>query len=161
MTLWPPYALGACLLAAAFYPAPASAQSTRLVVTEGTDIGYTTVAAARAALESQGLLASPAPNGGVSFVESDESTAWTFTGKDDPAYPSAVKYVYTKSSGVLYAQVTIRCEAAAERCEKFRSDIRDHLAQLSKMMAGDPSARCSVNENTVKCGGEPEGKPTP
>jgi hypothetical protein len=107
-------------------------------------------------LQSQGLVAESQPNGDVSFVEPDSRTAWKFAGKDNPAYPSAVRYVYTRSSGELHAELTILCEAAAERCEKFRSDIRDNLAQLSKKMAGDPAAKCSVNDNSVKCGAEAE-----
>lgn len=144
------------ILCSVAYPLSSPAQSTRLVITEGHYIGYPSVAAARAALESQGLIATPGSNGGDSFVEPDHGTAWTFTGKHDPAYPSAVRYVYTRSSGELHAELTILCEASAERCEKFHSDIRDNLAQLSRKMAGDPAAKCQVTDGAMKCGGEPE-----
>lgn len=150
------YATGLLLLCAA----GSAEQSTKLVVTEGHYIGYTTVADALATLKSEGLVGVPGLNGGISFVEPDNSVAWTFAGKDDPAYPTAVRYVYRKSSGVLNAEITILCEASAERCEKFHSDIRDNLAQLSKKMAGDPSAKCQVNDDTMKCGSEPEPKQT-
>jgi hypothetical protein len=116
------------------------------------------VADALATLKSEGLAAFPGSNGGTSFVEPDNKVAWTFTGKDDPAYPSAVRYVYTMTAGVLHAEVTILCEASAGRCEKFRGDIRDNLAQLSKKIAGDASAKCRVDDNTMKCGAEPERK---
>jgi len=129
-----------------------------LIVTEGHYIGYTSVADALATLESKGLTAVPASNGDVSFVEPDGRTAWTFAGKDNPAYPSAVRYIYTRSDGELHAEVTILCEAAAPRCEKFKNDMRDSLAQLSKKLAGDPSAKCSVKEGTMKCGAEPPRK---
>jgi len=148
------YALGLLLLCAVFFAARAPAQSTRLVITEGHSIGYATVADARADLESQGLTGTPGANGDVSFVAPDNGTAWTFAGKDNPAYPSAVRYVYTRSSGELHAEVTILCEASAKTCEKFHSDIRDRLAQLSRKMAGDPSAKCSVSGDTMRCGAE-------
>jgi len=147
--------LGLLLLCAACCPARSAEQPFKLVVTEGHYIGYKTVADALAGVESQGLVPTPGLNGAVSFLESDSSTAWTFAGKDDPAYPSAVRYVYTKGSGILRAEVTILCEASAERCERFRSDIRDKLAQLSKMMAGDRSAKCSMDDSTLKCSAEP------
>jgi hypothetical protein len=148
------------LLCAVACPTRSSAQSIKLVVTEGSHIGYSTVADALADLKSRGLMGKPGLNGDVSFVEPDSTTAWTFAANDNPAYPSVVRYVYTRSSGELHAEITILCEASTERCEKFRGDIRDHLAQLSRMMAGDPSAKCSVNDNAMKCGAEPERKQT-
>jgi hypothetical protein len=152
-----PYAIGFLLLGAVSGAAVHSEESIKLVVTEGHYIGYATVADALASLKSRGLAAAPGLDGdNVNFVEPDSRTAWTFAGKDDPAYPSAVRYVYTKSSGVLNAELTILCEASAERCEKFRSDIRDKLAQLAKMMAGDPSAKCRVNDGAMKCSAETE-----
>jgi hypothetical protein len=105
-------------------------------------------------------MAVPGINGEVSFAEPDNKTTWTFAGKNDPAYPSAVRYVYTRKRGVLHAEFTILCEASAERCEKFRSDIRDNVAQLSKMLVGDPLVKCWVNDTTMKCGSEPIRKQT-
>jgi hypothetical protein len=149
------------LLCAGACPTPSSAETTRLIVTEGNSIGYASVADARADLESEGLKPAPGANGDVSFVEPDTTRAWTFAGSDNPAYPSVVRYVYTKSGGgVLRAEITILCEASAARCEKYRGDIRDHLAQLAKKMAGDPTANCSMNDNAMKCGAEPERKST-
>lgn len=150
------YVLSVLLLCAVCCSARSQEQPTQLVVTEGHYIGYATVAIALAALESQGLMPRPGLNGDVTYVESDSRTAWTFAGKDNPAYPSAVRYVYTQSSGVLNAEVTILCEASAARCEKFHGDIRDNLAQLAKKMAGDPSAKCRVIDNTMKCGADAE-----
>ncbi len=153
-----PCAIGLLLSVAFSLPARSAEQPSKLVVTEGRYIGYATVADALATLKSEGLTGVPGSNGGTSFVEPDNKVAWTFAGKDDPAYPSAVRYVYTMSSGVLQAEVTILCEASARRCDKFRSDIRDNLAQLSKKMAGDPSAKCRVDDNTMTCGVQPEVK---
>ncbi len=161
MALRGPYPIGLFLVCAVSCPALSAEPPTKLVVTEGRSIGYTTVADALASLESEGLTAVPGLNGDVSIIEPDSRTAWTFAGKDDPAYPSAVRYVYMQNSGELHAEITILCEAAPARCEKFHSDIRDNLAQLSKKMAGDPSAKCSVNDNKMKCGGETEQKQTP
>jgi hypothetical protein len=62
-----------------------------------------------------------------------------------------VRYVFTKTSGVLHAEFTILCEASASQCEKFRSDARDNVVQLSKMIAGDPPVKCSSNGTTMKC----------
>jgi hypothetical protein len=153
-----PHALGLVLFCAVSLPARSAEQPTRLVVTEGRYVGFASVADARATLESRGLTAVPAVNGDASFVEPDNGRAWTFAGKDNPAYPSVVRYVYTRSTGVLRAEVTILCEASRERCEKFRNDILDNLEQLSKKMAGDPSAKCRVNEDKMTCGAEPERK---
>ncbi len=150
--------MGLFLLCVVSGAARSQDQPTQLVVTEGHYIGYVSVADALATLESKGLTAVPGSNGDASFVEPDSRTAWTFAGKDNPAYPSAVRYVYSRSGGELHAEVTVLCEAAASRCEKFKHEIRDSLAQLAKKMAGDPSAKCSVNEGTMKCGAESERK---
>jgi hypothetical protein len=150
-----PYAISLFLLSAFSCPVHCADPPTKLVITEGHYIGYTSVADALATLQSEGLTAATAPNGAVSFVEPDSNTAWTFAAKDDPAYPSVVRYVYSRNSGELHAEITILCEASAERCEKFHSDIRYKLEQLTKAMAGDPSAKCSVNDNKMKCGAEP------
>jgi hypothetical protein len=155
MNRLPTRAFGVFLFCALSFPVHAAEQPPKLVITEGRYIGYASVADALATLTSKGLVGSPGPNGDISFVEPDHGTAWTFAGKDDPAYPSAVRYVYTRSSGVLNAEVTILCEASAGRCEKFRRDIQEKLAQLAKMMAGDPSAKCRVNDGAVKCDAEP------
>jgi hypothetical protein len=146
------------LLCAVSVPARSSEPSTKPVITEGNYIGYATVADALATLKAQGVMALPGLNGEVSFAEPDNKTTWTFAGKNDPAYPSAVRYVYTKSSGVLHVEITILCEASDGPCDKFRSDIRENVAQLSKMLAGDPSVKCRVNSSTMKCGAEPARK---
>lgn len=156
MKILSPYAIGLFLLCAGCCPALSQEQPTKLIVTEGHYIGYTSVADALATLESKGLTAVPASNGEVSFVEPDGRTAWTFAGKDNPGYPSAVRYIYSRSDGELHAEVTILCEAAAPRCEKFKNGIGDSLAQLAKKLAGDSSAKCSVKEGTMKCGAETE-----
>jgi hypothetical protein len=148
------YAISSLLLCAVSLPARSSEQSSKPVITEGSYIGYATVADALATLKSQGFMSLPGLNGDVSFVEPDDTTTWTFAGKDDPAYPSAVRYVYARSHGLRHVEFTILCEASAERCEKFRSNIRDNVAQVSKMMAGDPSVKCWVNDSTTKCGPE-------
>ena len=89
MKMTSPYAIGFALGVAVSWPVYCSAQSTKLVVTEGHYIGYPTVAGAMAALTAQGLVAVPGPNGDVSIVEPDNERAWIFAGKDNPAYPSA------------------------------------------------------------------------
>jgi hypothetical protein len=151
-------AIGSILVCAVSLPARSSEPSTTPVISEGNYIGYATVAEALATLKARGLMALPAPNGSVEFVEPDNKTTWAFAGKDDPAYPSAVRYVYTRNSGVLHVEITILCEASDGPCEKFRSEIRDNVAQLSKMLAGDPSVKCRVNGSTMKCGAEPVRK---
>jgi hypothetical protein len=160
MKMTSPYAIGFALGVAVSWPVYCSAQSTKLVVTEGHYIGYPTVAGAMAALTAQGLVAVPGPNGDVSIVEPDNERAWIFAGKDNPAYPSAVRYVYTRSIGELHAELTILCEAAAERCAEYHTHIRDNLSQLARKMAGDPSAQCSVKDSTMKCGAEPDQTPS-
>jgi hypothetical protein len=133
-----------------------SEPSPKPTVSEGNYIGYATVADALATLKSEGFMPLPGINGEVSFAESDNKTTWTFVGKNDPAYPSAVRYVFAKSDGpVMHIEITILCEASEAACEKFRGDIRDNVAQLSNMMAGDPSVKCRVNDIAMKCGAEP------
>ena len=135
--------------------------STKPAISEGNYIGYATVADALATLKALGLMPVPGINGEVSFAESDNKTTWTFVGKNDPAYPSAVRYVYARSDGpVLHVEITILCEASEVQCERFRSDTRDNFAQVSKMMAGDSSAKCRVNEVAMKCAAEPIRKQT-
>jgi biopolymer transport protein ExbD len=137
-----------------------SEPSTKPTISEGNYIGYATVADAMATLKAQGFLELPGLNGEVSFAASDNKTTWTFVGKNDPAYPSAVRYVYTRSDGVPHVEVTNLCEAPDAPCEKFRGDIRANIAQIAKMMAGDPSVKCRVNYENLKCGAEPARKQT-
>lgn len=153
--------LCASVLALTFLAAPparSTEPSTELVISEGSYIGYATVADALATLKAQGFIALPALNGSVSFFDPDNKTTWTLTGKDDPAYPAAVRYVHTRSNGVAQVEITILCEASDGPCEKFRSEIRNNVIQISKMMAGDPSVKCWVNNDKIKCGAEPERK---
>jgi hypothetical protein len=154
------YTLGSILLCAVLLPAWSAEQSTKVVISEVNYIGYATVSDALATLKSQGFLALPGLNGEVSFAEPDNKTTWTFAGKDDPAYPSVVRYVSTRSNGVVHVELTILCEASDGPCDKFRSDIRDNVAQAAKMMAGDPSVKCRVNGDNMKCGAEPVRKQT-
>jgi hypothetical protein len=132
----------------------------KVVVSEGDYIGYATVADAIATLKARGLMEFPAFNGYVSFVEPDNKTTWTFTQQGSPAHPAAVRYVYTRSGGVLNVEITVLCQAAEEACEKFRSGIRENAGVMSKMMAGDPAQKCRVNNDAMKCGAEPVRKQT-
>jgi biopolymer transport protein ExbD len=133
-----------------------SEPSTKPAISEGNYIGYATVADALATLKAQGLMPVPGINGEVSFAESDNKTTWTFVGKGDPAYPSAVKYVFAGSDGPApHVEITMLCEASEAQCEKFRGDTRENVTQLSKMMAGDPSVKCRVHDVATKCGAEP------
>jgi biopolymer transport protein ExbD len=150
--------IGSILHCAVSFAAPSPEPSTKLVVSEGHYIGYATVADALATLKALGYTALQNTNGDLSFAEPDHKTTWSFAGKNDPAYPSAVKYVYTKGAGVPHVEVTILCEASGASCEKFRNDILDTVAQLSKMMANDPSVKCRVNDVAMKCGAEPVRK---
>ena len=150
-----PHVLALLLLCALSCPAGSADQPTKLVVTEGRYIGYTSVADALTALQAKGLTGKEGLNGDLSFIEPDNGSAWTFVGKENAAYPTVVRYVYTRQDAELHAELTILCEAAAARCEKFHVDIREHLAQLAKMMAGDPSAKCTVSGDKLKCGTEP------
>jgi hypothetical protein len=147
----PLYAVSWLLLSAVSFPSRSAEQSTQVDVTEGNDIGFATVADALATLKSQGLAAVPGSNGDILIIEPNNKAMWSFTAKEGPAYPSAVRYVFTKTSGVLHAEFTILCEASAGQCEKFRSDIRGNVVQLSKMIAGDPPVKCSWNGRTMKC----------
>jgi biopolymer transport protein ExbD len=61
---------------------------------------------------------------------------------------------------VPHVDVTILCEASDEACEKFRTDIRVNIEQVAKMMADDPSVKCRVNYENLKCGAEPVRKQT-
>jgi len=95
-----------------------------------------------------------APNGSVSIVEPDNKTTWTFAGKGDPAYPAAARTVFARTGDSVHVEITVLCEAAQEPCEKFRSDIRFNIEQVSKM-SNDPSLRCHVNGETTECSHRP------
>jgi biopolymer transport protein ExbD len=136
--------------------ARSSEPSAPLVISEGTYIGYATVADALAALKARGVMEVSSHNGYVSYLELDNGTTWTFTEKGRPAHPAAVKYVYTRSGSVLNVEITVLCEAAEAPCEEFRSQIRDNVAIFAKMMA-DPAFKCRVHGDETKttCGVEP------
>jgi hypothetical protein len=82
-------------------------------------------------------------------------------GRNDPAYPAVARIVNSKSNdSVQRVEITVLCEAADGPCAKFRSDIRDNVEQLSKMMAGDPFVRCRTDGHKMKCGAVPVRKQT-
>jgi hypothetical protein len=153
------YAITWILFLAVAFPAQPAESSPRLVISEGSYIGYATVADALATMKAQGFLELPGLNGSVSFAESDNRTTWTFAGKGDPAYPAVVRYVYTRIGDVLHVEITTLCEAPEGPCGKFRTEIRDNIQELGKLMA-DPSERCRVNGDITKCGVEPMRKPS-
>jgi hypothetical protein len=71
--------------------------------------------------------------------------------KDDPAHPSAAKYIFTKTNRALRAEFTILCEASAGQCKHSQSDIRGNVVQLFKMMASDSPMTCSLIGKTLGC----------
>src|ERR1700722_13840083 len=153
-------AIASILLCAVSLTVRSSEPSTKLVISEGNYIGYATVADALATLKAQGFMALPGINGELSFAEPDNRTTWTFVGKGHPAFPSATRYVFTKSDGVPHVEITFLCEASDAACEKLRRDVLENVSLLSKMMAGDSSVKCRVNNGTTKCGVEPIRKQT-
>jgi hypothetical protein len=154
------FATATLLLCVNIVPVRSSAPSSGVMVSEGGYIGYATVADALATLKAQGLAPEPAGDD-ISFVESDGKTSWTFAGRENPAYPAVARIIYSKSSeSVQRIEITVLCEAAEGPCAKFRSDIRNNVEQLSKMMAGDTSIRCRTDGHTMKCGAAPERKQT-
>jgi biopolymer transport protein ExbD len=153
------YVIGLVLLCAVAAPAYSAATLPKVVVTEGDYIGYATVADALATFKSEGFLELPGLNGEVSFAEPDNKTTWTFTGKEERAYPAVARYVYTRSPGVERMEFTVLCEASTSACDKFRADIRNNVTQMAKMMiAGDSSVACRVTDHGEKCGTTPVRK---
>ena len=59
----------------------------------------------------------------------------------DPAHPAAARTVLTKTNDSVHVEITVLCEAARGPSEKFRSDIRSNVEQVSRM-SNDPSLKC-------------------
>jgi hypothetical protein len=78
-------AIGSILLCAVSLPARSSEPSTKPVISEGNYIGYATVADALATLKARGLMALPAPDGSVEFVEPDNKNYVGLCGERRPS----------------------------------------------------------------------------
>lgn len=114
---------------------PRSAMVARsLVISEAHNIGFTTVAAALAYVNTSDTFVRSPAGSGVSFQGRDKST-WTFTGKDDEAYPAVAMIVTVKNRDGVQVQISTLCEAAKERCEKFRNDLKTNVDRLYRSMA--------------------------
>jgi hypothetical protein len=97
------------LLLAAAVAAPAGAD-------EG-DIGYPTVAAARAALEDRDDVRMSLADGWLTVEDPTQRTLWTFAPESDPAHPAAIKRGVIAQGDDLVIRMDIRCEGAIEACD--------------------------------------------
>jgi hypothetical protein len=99
----------ALLLAAATLAPPAHGD-------EG-DIGYPSVAAARAALEGREGVRMSLADGWLTVEDPAQRTLWTFAPESDPAHPAAIKRSVIEQAEALVIRMDIRCEGAIDACD--------------------------------------------
>ncbi len=119
--------LCACLsLATATWLAPAVASAQ--TASEGGDIGYPSVAAARKALEARSDVAMSRVNGWLSVEDPANKTLWTFAPEDDPAHPAAIKRTVVEEFDRVVIVMDIRCEGDTGACDA----LEEHFLSLNQ-----------------------------
>lgn len=100
------------------------------------DIGYPTVAAARAALAARDDVRMSRADGWLTIEDPAAMTLWTFAPDGDPAHPAAVKRSVIEDGERIIIRMDIRCEGALEACDA----LEQHFLGLNR----------SVSENALQ-----------
>lgn len=136
----------ALLLAAAALAPPALAD-------EG-DIGYPSVAAARAALADRQDVRMSLADGWLNIEDPAQRTLWTFAPESDPAHPAAIKRSVIPQSDALVIRMDIRCEGAIDACDA----LEQHFLGLNQSASEQALDRQPAPADPAS-GTEPESAP--
>ncbi len=112
--------------AAAAEPSPPSPPSPDDAATRGAnDIGYATVAEARAALATKaGATVTDTAEGWRIVVEGPPPVVWSFTPAGHAAFPSVVRRAAVERDGGVAIDMSVLCEAARPACEQLVRDFQ-------------------------------------
>ena len=90
-------------------------------------LGYTSVRAARAALEARADVEVVSDADGTRFLERDSAThtQWTFVDRDDPAYPAVVRRDLEQRPDGPTLVTRFVCEGRRAACEALYRRVRE------------------------------------
>lgn len=117
-------------IAAALLTACATDGTSKASKEEG--IGYPTVAAARAALESRDDVTVTEEDGWTLFEDPETGTVWNFTPPTHAAHPTVVKRIVIKRPGKDDIEMYGRCEGPSFACEALIRKFEYQNAQLTQ-----------------------------
>jgi hypothetical protein len=86
------------------------------------DIEYSTLEEALAALRAKPGVTFQAQDGWLVANDSDAIVIWLFTPPGHPAYPSMIKRHIVNGPGGAYMDTAIRCLASQVACDRFFGD---------------------------------------
>jgi hypothetical protein len=81
------------------------------------DIGFATVAEARAALAERQDVRMSRADGWLTIEDPAQRTLWTFAPETDPAHPAAIKRSVIPQGESLVIRMDIRCEGEINACD--------------------------------------------
>lgn len=123
------FAIMAMFCWAAILPARSAQPPPTIFVSQSESLGYSTVAEALVDLRDRMKLIPLTGGRGVSFLGPDNKTTWTFTGKDEAAYPAVVRLVTVREGTTVSVDISILCEAAQVVCDQFRKETRENTVR--------------------------------
>ncbi len=83
------------------------------------EIEYSSVAEARAALAEKPEVTLQIENGWTIARDSINPVVWLFVPPDHPAYPSVIKRSVVNRNSSGYMMTSIKCEASKDVCDKY------------------------------------------
>lgn len=104
--------------------------STKSKANEG--IEYSSVAAARAALETRDGVKVAEEDGWALYEEPETGTVWTFTPPQHSAHPTVIKRILVKKPGKDDIDMYVRCEAPGFACQALRRKLELQNTQLTE-----------------------------
>lgn len=86
---------------------------------QGSDVGYRTVAEALASLKSAKGTSFSVVKGWTIVTDEAHRTVWTFSPDTDPSYPSVVKHTLTASGSRPVVTMKVLCESDHASCDNL------------------------------------------
>jgi hypothetical protein len=101
---------------------------------ENSDIGYPSPEAALEALRKNPDARFSIKGGWtiVSLSEGGNIVMWSFTPKDHPAYPAAVKRIMSQKEGAWYLEMKILCGGTKADCDKLAAEFNELNERMKK-----------------------------
>lgn len=137
----------ATLLVAVFVLDSACAQTS-----EGS-IGYSTVAAALAALKARSDLNVSEQGGWTIVNDAANKTVWSFTPPGHPAHPTAVKRAVVEKGEAIHIDMSALCQAEKSACDRLMDEFRalnQRMAQSARPWGPSDAERAAVERLTYQ-----------
>ena len=97
-------------------------------------IGYKSVSEAYGALHNKEGVEGSVQQGWVIFKDSTDSSLWSFTPKEHPAHPAAIKRTVLEKNGELYIAMKAMCGAEKLACDELIQNFREMNEQMKNDM---------------------------